>query len=77
MRERSTWGRSGKWLVSERRRALYIYFSCIYAAQSKTPYRPFGKELVLAIKLVLDYADETEEILYADENFQVKEHPVK
>lgn len=41
------------------------------------PYRPFGKELVLAIKLVLDYADETEEILYADENFQVKEHPVK
>ena len=26
---------------------------------------------------MLDYADETEEILYADENFQVKEHPVK
>lgn len=55
----------------------YTFTFPAFMPPNPNPYRPFGKELVLAIKLVLDYADETEEILYADENFQVKEHPVK
>ena len=55
----------------------YTFTFPAFIPPNPNPYRPFGKELVLAIKLVLDYADETEEILYADENFQVKEHPVK
>lgn len=40
------------------------------------PYRPFGKSLVLALELQLTYADGTEEVIVADESFQVKEHPV-
>lgn len=55
----------------------YTFTFPAFMPPNPNPYRPFGKELVLAIKLVLDYTDETEEILYADENFQVKEHPVK
>ena len=55
----------------------YTFTFPAFMPPNPNPYRPFGKELVLAIELVLDYADETEEILYADENFQVKEHPVK
>lgn len=55
----------------------YTFTFPAFMPPNPNPYRPFGKELVLAIKLVLDYADETEEILSADENFQVKEHPVK
>lgn len=55
----------------------YTFTFPAFMPPNPNPYRPFGKELVLAIKLVLDYADETVEILYADENFQVKEHPVK
>lgn len=55
----------------------YTFTFPAFMPPNPNPYRPFGKELVLAIKLVLDYADETEEILYADEIFQVKEHPVK
>lgn len=55
----------------------YTFTFPAFMPPNPNPYRPFGKELDLAIKLVLDYADETEEILYADENFQVKEHPVK
>lgn len=55
----------------------YTFTFPAFMPPNPNPFIPFGKELVLAIKLVLDYADETEEILYADENFQVKEHPVK
>ena len=46
----------------------YTFTFPAFMPPNPNPYRPFGKELVLAIKLVLDYADE---------NFQVKEHPVK
>lgn len=40
------------------------------------PYKPFGKNLVLAMELVITYNDGTKEILTADESFKVKEHPV-
>ena len=55
----------------------YTFTFPAFMPPNPNPYRPFGKELVLAVKLILNYADGTEEVLCADENFQVKEHPVK
>lgn len=40
------------------------------------PYRPFGETLVLALELTITYADGAQEVITADEFFQVKEHPV-
>ena len=40
------------------------------------PYRPFGKALVFAMELRLEYADGTEEVLHADESFRTAKHPV-
>lgn len=40
------------------------------------PYKPFGKSLVLALELIITYADGTTETIEADESFAVKEHPV-
>lgn len=40
------------------------------------PYRPFGEELVLALKLRIVYEDGTESVLHADDSFQVRRHPV-
>lgn len=40
------------------------------------PYQPFGKSLLLALELVITYADGSEETFTADESFQVKEHPI-
>ena len=40
------------------------------------PYRPFGKALVFALELRLEYADGTEEVLHADESFRTAKHPV-
>lgn len=39
-------------------------------------YKPYGKNLVLAIELTMDYADGTRGVLTTDETFAVKEHPV-
>ena len=40
------------------------------------PYKPFGEELVLAVELMITYVDGTVEVIHADEDFLVKEHPV-
>lgn len=40
------------------------------------PYKPFGEELVLAVELMITYVDGTIEVIHADEDFLVKEHPV-
>lgn len=39
------------------------------------PYKPFGKFLVLALSLNIEYEDGTEESICADESFRVKKHP--
>ena len=39
------------------------------------PYRPFGKALVFALELRLEYADGTEEVLHADESFRQRLGP--
>lgn len=40
------------------------------------PYMPFGKNLPLAVKIVVTYEDHTEECIYGDESFKVHKHPV-
>ena len=55
----------------------YTFTFPAFMPPNPNPYKPFGKELVLAVKLVLSYEDGTEEILYGDESFKVKKHPVK
>ena len=55
----------------------YTFTFPAFMPPNPNPYKPFGKELVLAVKLVLRYEDGSEEILYGDEAFKVKMHPVK
>lgn len=55
----------------------YTFTFPAFMPPNPNPYKPFGKELVLAVKLVLSYEDGSEEILYGDESFKVKTHPVK
>lgn len=55
----------------------YTFSFPAFMPANPNPYAAFGKELVLAVKFVLKYVDGTQEIFYADESFQVKEHPVK
>ena len=55
----------------------YTFTFPAFMPPNPNPYKPFGKELVLAVKLVMDYEDGTEEILCADEEFRVKKHPVQ
>ena len=40
------------------------------------PYKPFGDALVLALELTIAYTDGTVDVITADEDFLVKEHPV-
>ncbi len=40
------------------------------------PYKPFGKQLILALELTVTYADGGVETVTADESFQVAPHPV-
>ena len=40
------------------------------------PYRPFGESLVLALELRILYEDGTEQVMNADESFEVRRHPV-
>ena len=44
--------------------------------QIRIHIKPFGKELVLAVELTITYVDGTVEVIHADEDFLVKEHPV-
>lgn len=55
----------------------YTFTFPAFMPPNPNPYKPFGKELVLAVKLVLSYEDGSEEIIYGDESFKVKTHPVK
>ena len=54
----------------------YTFFFPAFMPPNPNPYRPFGKILVLALELVLIYADSTQETITTDESFLVKEHPV-
>ena len=39
-------------------------------------YRPFGRSLILAVKLELEFEDGSREVLWSDESFRVHAHPV-
>ncbi|CUN77360.1 alpha-L-rhamnosidase [Eubacterium sp. am_0171] len=40
------------------------------------PYEPFGKYLMLALKMTVTYTDGTKDVITADDTFTVKEHPI-
>lgn len=63
------------WFIKEDEH--YTFTFPTFMPPNPNPYKPFGEELVLAVKLVLIYADGTSEILYADDSFAVKDHPVR
>lgn len=54
----------------------YTFSFPAFMPPNPNPYRPFGKALVFALALTLEYADGTSEILSADESFRTAPHPV-
>ena len=54
----------------------YTFHFPEFMPPNPNPYQPFGEALVLALELTITYTDGTEEVITADEEFQVKEHPV-
>ena len=54
----------------------YTFAFPAFMPPNPNPYQPFGRSLVLALELTVAYADGTQDIITADESFQVKEHPI-
>ena len=55
----------------------YTFSFPAFMPPNPNPYKPFGKELVFAMKLVVNYIDGTTQTFYADDSFQVANHPVR
>ncbi len=53
----------------------YTFGFPAFMPPNPNPYQPYAGSLVLALELIVTYADGTEEIMSADESFRVKEHP--
>lgn len=47
-----------------------------FMSPNPNPYKFFGKYLILAIQVIIDYEDGTQEIVETDETFCVMEHSV-
>lgn len=62
------------WFIKEDEH--YTFSFPAFMPPNPNPYKPFGNELVFAVKLILNYVDGTAETIFADETFKVKEHPV-
>lgn len=54
----------------------YTFAFPSFMPPNPNPYQPYGKSLVLALGLVITYADGTQETIMADESFRTKEHPI-
>lgn len=54
----------------------YTFSFPSFMPPNPNPYQPYGKNLVLALELTVEYTDGTADIWQADESFRVKEHPV-
>lgn len=54
----------------------YTFSFPAFMPPNPNPYRPFGKYLVFAAELRITYRDGSEDIITADDSFQVKSHPV-
>lgn len=62
------------WFIKEDK--PYTFSFPDFMPPNPNPYKPFGNELVLAIKLELMYADGSRLIISGDQDFKVKEHPI-
>lgn len=54
----------------------YTFAFPAFMPPNPNPYRPFGRQLVLTVRLRIEYADGRETVLTADESWKVKRHPV-
>lgn len=54
----------------------YTFHFPAFMPPNPNPYHPFGKSLVLAMRIEIDYADGSHEIITADDRFAVTEHMV-
>lgn len=62
------------WFIKQDEHYTFTFPS--FMPPNPNPYQPFGKYLVLAVELVINYADGTTERILSDDTFKVKEHPV-
>ncbi len=62
------------WFIKEDK--PYTFSFPDFMPPNPNPYKPFGNELVLAIKLELTYVDGSRLIISGDQDFKVKEHPI-
>ncbi len=62
------------WFIKEDK--PYTFSFPDFMPPNPNPYKPFGNELVLAIKLELMYSDGSRLIISGDQDFKVKEHPI-
>lgn len=61
------------WFIKTDKHYTFAFPS--FMPPNPNPYRPYGKSLVLALELIISYADGSRDVIAADESFQVKEHP--
>ncbi|MDO4337389.1 MAG: family 78 glycoside hydrolase catalytic domain [Eubacteriales bacterium] len=54
----------------------YTFTFPAFMPPNPNPYKAFGKYLVLALKLIVEYEDGSQRVLTSDETFKVKKHPV-
>lgn len=54
----------------------YTFTFPAFMPPNPNPYLPFGKSLVLALELTINYADGTQGIVHADSSFRIVRHPV-
>lgn len=62
------------WYIKED--TYYTFKFAEFMPPNPNPYHPFGKVLVLAIELLIEYLDGSIQRICTDESFKVKNHPV-
>lgn len=62
------------WYIKED--TYYTFKFAEFMPPNPNPYHPFGRVLVLAMELVIEYSDGSSERIVTDESFRVKGHPV-
>lgn len=62
------------WFIMENEH--YSFHFPEFMPPNPNPYQPFGKSLVLAMEIEIEYEDGTTEVITADETFKVRQHEI-
>lgn len=62
------------WFIMENEH--YSFHFPPFMPPNPNPYHPFGESLVFAMELKLFYENGTEEVIYTDDSFKVREHEI-